>query len=379
MGNKLIAVTGFWDPAGLGRSAFRSADVYLRLFADLHRAVPYPMVIFIDPSLRDRLEALLAASPASAERVVIERRFDELRFGRDLSKKSFRKLRPPENGAAHKDTHAFAIVTWAKTDLLAEAASMRSDATHAMWLDFGVAHIGSLRGVEWSAIEQACPEMPRICEMRAVSPAELADRCEYYRFLRGKIASGMFTVGRPRVKDLQSKMHAETDRMLATGRISLEEAVFGAIAGEEPETFSRWFSDYQGVVANYTIIQYNPHCVLDNLTFCREHSLHARGVEVARELIRAMQQDAVRLHPVDAARLLHEALICAFYVDRPYAEELADRITALYTFAASTRGYFDADLVRSNIGFLGRTLDKPNLSWDQFAATEDFSAWKSTL
>ena len=379
MQRKMIAVTGFWDPAGLGRIASRPADVYLRLFLELHRAVPFPMVIFIDPPLRERLEALLARTPALAERVVIERELVDLRFGRDLAKESFRRLRPPENCGPNKDTHGFAIVTWAKTDLVAEVCALRPDATHLMWLDFGLAHVGSFCGVDWRAIEATCPETPRISEMRAVSSAELADRQEYYRFIRGKVASGMFTVGRTHAGELAARMQTETDRMLALGRLNLEEAIFGILAADDPEIFSRWFANYPSVMANYTLIQGDAGCVLDNLRFCRDQSLHQRGVDIARDLVRAMASDAIRLHPSEVATLLHDAFICAYYADRDFAERLMDRITGLYAFSPLMRRPLDDDLLRTNIHFLGGSLDAPRLSWDDFATLEDFTAWKTLL
>ena len=377
----LRAVTGFWEPATLGRGAVRSGEVYFRLFEDLHRSVSLPMTIFIDPVWAGPLDAMLARVPARHERLVVRRSFQELPHAARLSDPDFRSLLPPDNRSeSGKDTHAFAVMTWAKAALLADAAALAPDAESLAWLDFGLAHVSMLQPVDWRAIERACPERARLCEMRATHPAELADDVDFYRAIRGKIASGMITVGRPYVEALRDAVNAEVERAIASRRLTLEENIYGALGTRRSELFATpWFSDYHGVVTNYVDIVRDISCVLDNLAYCRDRSLYPRAVEIFRAVHRSLRHGLLRLDAADFVRLLHDGFIAAFYVDRPLAEDIARRITALARFAPALHGRFDTPLIRANLAHVRADLDRPELDWSSFAMLDDFTAWRSVL
>lgn len=376
----LRAVTGFWEPATLKREAVRSGAIYLRLFEELHRTVPLPMTIFIDPAWTTPLENVLTRIPVKHDRRVVPRRFDDLPHARHLSDPNFHALLPPDNRSeSGKDTHAFAAMTWAKASLVADAAALDLDAESFAWLDFGLAHVAMIQPVDWRAIERACPDRPRVCEMRATHLSELADDAEFYRFIRGKIASGMMTVGRPYVDELRDAVDDEVERAIASGRLTLEENIYGALTARRPELFTSWFSDYHGVVRNYVDVVDDVDCVLDNLTYCRDRSLHEHAVTIYHAVHRSLRRGLIRLDAVDFHRLLHDGFVAAFYVDRSLAENIARRMTALARFSPALRDRLDNALVRANLAHVGVDLDQPELDWTAFAALDDFTAWRSCL
>ena len=303
--------------------------------------------------------------------------FEDLPYADRLADPAFRALSSPENRHPTKHTVAFATMTWAKAHLLEKAADLDRDASSFMWLDFGLAHVVTLQPVDWSAIEKTCPARPRICEMRATHPEEVADAREYYRFTRGKVASGALSVGRPYVAALRRVVHQEVERIIGSGRVSLEENLYGALSARHPELFECWFSDYFGILRNYVDIIDDIGCVLDNLTYCRDRGLHERALQIYHAVHRSLRRGLLCLRPDDFGRLLHDGFITAFYVDRSLAEQIARRITAIHRYAPSLREHLDTPLVRANLAYVSADLDLPELDWASFAALDDFAAWRS--
>ena len=369
----LTLVTGFWDPRTLGRERHpRTADEYLRLFAQLHGRVPWPIVAWVDPAWADAVNAIVA-SGAPAPRRIIPRAFEDLPHAK--RRDAFAPLPPFDNHDPRKDTLGFSIATWAKPRLVVDAIELDEfSSARWAWIDFGIAHVADLDGVDWCAIAALAPEQVRLCTMRATAPAEIEDLSEFYRGNRGKIAGGFFTGDAEAMRGLRARFRKELERMRAAGRLVSDEQILAALTAREPDAFDRWYGDYAGILVNYTGIRRDVATVLDALTDCRQRSLCAIGTDIARRLIDALRAGQARLTPTETARLLHEGFICAYYVERPLAEELGSILASLYHHGpAGFRRAIDAwqPLVEQNLRFVGIELaaapsaDLP--SWRDFA------------
>lgn len=357
-GPALTLVTGFWDPRALGRDAHpRTMERYLGFFAELHRLVPWPIVAWVDPAWADAVSAIVARD-APARRRVIPRAFEDL--PRAKARESFAALRVFDNHDPSKDTLGFSIVTWAKPELVVEAIELDEFAgARWAWIDFGLAHVADLRDVDWLGIAALAPERVRLCAMRATAPDEIRDLPEFYRGNRGKIAASFFTGGAEAMRGLRSRFRRELTRMRGTGRRVHDEQILAALTAREPAAFEHWYADYTGIVVNYTGIRRDIGTILDALADCRQRSLSAFGVDLARGLVDAVGVGHVRLTPAETARLLHEGFICAYYAERPLAERLGRLLASLYRhggdeFRRAIDGW--GSLVEQNLRYAGIEL-----------------------
>ncbi len=381
MSTRLTLVTGFWDPAALGRDVGRRpGQVYLRLFTELHRTVPWPIVAWVDPRWADAVRAIVAAG-APAPRHVVPRSVEDLPHAPERD--ALGTLRPFDNHDPSKDTLGFSVATWSKPDLVVDA--MRLDGCSGArwaWIDFGIAHVADLGGIDWQAIARVAPERVRLCTMRATAAAEVEDRAEFYRLNRGRMAAGFFTGSGPAMVDLRARFHAELGRMRGTGRRGLDEQVLAVLLACDPGNFERWYADYAGILANYVAIRRDVGTILAGLADCRARGLWAIGTDVARRLLDAMREEHVLLTPAQTACLLHDAFICAFYEDRPFAERVARILSALYHYGNEEfRRTLDAwqPLVEQNLRHVGLDLARPAWRLTELLAQPDLACWRVCL
>lgn len=372
-------VTGFWPPEALGRS-WRSTDVYMRLFEELDATLTGPLVIFIEPQLADRVRTVVEKTQSNHARYVIARSYADL--PRVAEKAAYEKLAPIQNGSSAKDTAGAALMTWAKPSLVVEVAEEnRFDTSHFAWIDFGIAYVADLTGVDFGAIADHAPEEVRVCEMRATSPREAADAPNFYRANWGKIAAGFFTGTKASLRAFDRELGIEIERMRSVSRIVLEEQLMAAVAAHDPTRYARWYGDYSGILRNYVRIRRDADTILDNLAYCREQNLHEQGVAIVTTLLASMNERCIRLEPPQAARLLDEGYTCAFYTDRDLADRLAHIASALYHYGTGLRDRLDGlgERFRQNLSYRNVSLETPAWSWDEFARQPDLTAWCSCL
>jgi hypothetical protein len=365
----------------MGRDpGLRRPEVYLRLFDELQRRIPWPIVVWVDPAWADAVAAVVARG-APAERRVIARAFDDLPYARERS--ALETLRPFDNHDPRKDTLGFSIMTWAKPDLVVDAIGLDGPGSERWaWIDFGLAQVADLGDVDWHAIAALAPERVRLCTMWATASEEIEDLAEFYRLNRNRVAGGFFTGSAQAMRGLSAQFHAELGRMRATGRRVLDEQILAVLLTREPHEYERWYADYPAILANYAGIRRGAPLILQGLAHCRERGLCTIGVDVFTRLIEAMHAQRVLLTPTQTAHLLHETFICAYYVERPLAERLGQLLASLYHHGKEEfRRALDAwqPLVAQNLAHVGIDLARPPWTLTELLAQPDLAAWRVCL
>ena len=185
---------------------------------------------------------------------------------------------------------------------------------------------------------------------------------------------------------------ASTSLTLVTG--FWDPATLGHDAGRRPApVYLRLFEELHRTVPWPIVVWVDPGwadvgirrdvpTILDGLAYCRERGLWAIGTDVAKRLIEAMYAQHVLLTPAQAARLLHEAFICAYDEDRPLAERLARILSSLYLYGKDEfRRTLDAwqPLVEQNVRRVGVDLSRPAWTFPQLLAQPDFGCWRVCL
>ena len=381
----ILFVTGFWSAETLGRSAVRSTESYLRLFAELHRSLPFALHVWVEPQLEERVRRIVLASPP-APRTVSGKRFDELPYAHllELCQALPHMVNADPKG---KESIAFSTASWAKASLVDEAAralGVTVPSARVAWVDFGLAHVADMT-INWPAVEEAIRATDRIqvCEMRPTSPREIADLAKYYEYNRGRIAAGFFSAPPEAMRWFAEETGRAVDEVLEVGRVVLEEQIMSVICARHPDRFQPYSSDYQGVLRNLPRIERDLGTVLYALTSAREEALSARGLEIYRAVVRAGLA-GLRIEPQHAARLFYEAQICAWYVDRGASDDVARLAIDLHAAGCAEvrasidklRPGFDRNVKHAGLSF---ARADPAEALERIVARDDFTAWKGCL
>ena len=382
----ILFVTGFWSAETLARSSTRATESYLRLFQELHQAVPFAMHVWIEPHLERRVRAIVVEN-APAPRTVRVKRYQDLPFTHLVAR--CESLPHMDNVDRHgKESIPFSTTSWAKAALVDEAARLHGiagDSARVAWIDFGIAHVADM-AVRWAEVEGALRRADGllICEMHPTAPNELDDLAEYCRFNRGRVAAGFFS-GAPTAMTWFADATARAiDEVLDLGRVVLEEQVMSVLCAREPDRFAPYSSDYMGVLRNVTGIERDLGTVLYALGKAREKSLSQRGLQIFSDMVDSASRSRIRLEPHEAARLLYDAFICAWYVDRARADDVAELAVSLRAAGcAEVRREIDRHRKSfdSNLAFAGAKFDgaDPVASLRRIVERSDFPAWKGCL
>ena len=381
----LLFVTGFWSAETLGRASTRATESYLHLFAELHRALPFPLHVWIEPALEERV-ARIAGKPRPAGRVVAAKRFEDLPYSH-LVERCEALPHMVNADPRGKESIPFSTTSWAKAALVDEAARLHgatSEAHRVAWIDFGLAHVADMR-IDWRAVGNMirAAERVQVCEMRPTSPREIADLGEYYTYNRGRIAAGFFSAPPAEVRWFAEEIDRAVDEVLEVGRVVLEEQIMSVICARHPERFQPYSSDYQGILRNLPGIERDLGTVLYALSSAREQALSARGLEIYRAVVRAGMA-GLRIEPQHAARLFYEAQICAWYVDRGASDDVGRLAVDLHAAGCAEvraaidelRPSFDRNVKHAGLSFA--RVD-PAEALERIVARDDFTAWKGCL
>lgn len=383
---EILFVTGFWSAETLGRTSTRATESYLRLFAELHRAVPHAMAVWIEPHLEHRVREIVIES-APAPRSILVKRFEDLPYSHLVERCEAlpHMVNADPNG---KESIPFSTTSWAKAALVDEAARLHSglpgEPGRVAWIDFGLAHVADMT-INWPAVEAAIRATDRIqvCEMRPTSPREIANLGEYYEYNRGRIAAGFFSASPDGMRWFAEEMGRAVDEVLEVGRVVLEEQIMSVICARHPDRFQPYSSDYQGVLRNLPGIERDLGTVLYALKSAREQALSARGLEIYRAVVRAGVA-GFRIEPQHAARLFYEAQICAWYVERAVSDDVARLAIDLHAAGCAEvrdaidkfRPGFDRNLRHAGLSF---DVVDPAEALERVVARDDFAAWKGCL
>lgn len=372
-------VTSFVDPfEDLKRTEGRSSEVYLRLFQELHRGLPLPLVVRVCPRHVDAVRSIIATNHVLAERSVVEEPFLTARNVERL--RTIQDLAPMANHGPTKDTREFAVACYGKTDAIVDSLDLLGT-SHVGWIDFGIAHIAELPTLEgWWEIERNVPDVVKVVQMLGTSERETTDLRSFYEYNRGRIDAGFMTGSRTALIEHRDLMNEELERMTLTGRYVLEEQLTASLTARKPDLFDFCFADYAGALVNYVHVRRDIGSVIRNLEHSRSTGDHANGTRILETLLRSTRTRSVQLNEHEWAVALSEGYVCAYYAKRELADEIAALTSALYAYGhAWFRQMVDATNLRSNIRFSGEELDEPSWTWEQLSARDDLHAWGRCL
>lgn len=324
----LTLVTCLFDLASRERSRERqSVPEYLEIANELVLAHDHDLVVFTEPELADQIEAGRRDRGLATRTRVVAVALEELRAYSLLGLSARARVeRPLRNGNSVKDTPLYAVLNWAKFELVARVGAENPfSASHIAWIDIGL---------RWRPYPGEDPfvhpsDRVRLLMMRPFFPSDLANRERYLSWLWGHVAASYISGSLENMRWLAARFEEHSREALASGFAASEEQLLPLIAAEHSDRFEFHHGDYDHVLANY----FRPHGSAPNLAFqlrvWRENEMLGAGASLARLILESLESGQFEGEPDALAALLDECYLAAFYgEDEPH--DLARRTAEFY-------------------------------------------------
>lgn len=322
----------------------RPIDFYFR-HAELVLGLEQPLLVYADPDLAPWLRESRRARGLEALTRVVERPLEALpTFHFAATIQGFRTF---ANSDPLKGTALHQAVQWAKFDLLDEAMLDDPFGTdHFAWIDLGLGHV-AVPPVTFPAPTHRVA----VLEMRAVAPAEAADRLEFLGWERGRIAAGFFRGHRETMERLVDAFRTELGEVLEQGFRPNEQMVLGYLTATRPELFELYYGDYAAILCNWDHVRRDLGTVFLNLRHCRDQRLWRRALDVSERTLASAAAGALELTAEQRARLLDERTVAAWHAGRR-SEALATLRALLADGAASAYVAAERERLAGNLALM---------------------------
>lgn len=351
----LTLVTALYDLAGRERNPRRrTTDHYLEA-AGFVIGLDVRLVVFADPDLAPELVRRRQEAGLAERTRVVSLPFEGLQAHRLVEQiAAAREAHPVENANPHKDTHRYVALQWSKFELLERAAELEPASSHLAWIDLGL----PFRPHPDDRVFERPSDRVRLLRMRPWSPNEMADRGEYFRYMRGLVAGGYVSGAREPLLRVCELFGEEYRGALAAGLAPNDEQLLPLLCDAEPGLFEFHHGDYADILGNYERLRGGASNLAFQLRVARDAGLYARGLELCEAILASHRAGTLECSPAELANLLDECFLAAWYGgegDRALAGEIAD----LYRErVAADPGFRDVYLreeirVRSNFELLG--------------------------
>jgi len=354
---RLTLVTGLYDLARReGGGGRRTPEDYLRA-AGLVLGTDADLVCFADPALAPGVEAARRANGLAHRTRVIARALEEWPAHANLPAiAAARAAHPLRNGDPGKDTPLYTVLQWSKFAMVRSALEDDPFASHAAWIDFGLAapaHAPAEVLVHPST-------RVRLLVMRDLAAARdaAADPVGYFTAIYGLVAAGYVSADRAHFARLSARFETRSRALLAQGIAASDEQLLPVLAVEEPDLFEFYFGDYSHLLDNYAGLRGSGENLLFQLRHARAGEEWDHGLALARALLAALDAGRFAASSTLLAQLLDECFLAAWYGEGP-PHALAGEVAARYAERLRADPEFrDVFLrseirVRSNFALLG--------------------------
>ena len=344
---RLTLVSGLFDIAGRERNPRRRpADEFLRdgtLLMELDQDV----VVFADPELAPRVQALRDAAGVGARTRVVAVALEDLPAHLLHDRiAAARSEHPVLNANPDKDTVLFTELQWSKFELVRRAIELDPfGASHYAWIDF--VNRGDDPHPDDPLFERPSDRV-RLLAMRGFRAEELADREDYYAYLRGHLAAGYITADRDRFLRLAEEFDSLARSELDAGFAPSEEQLLPVLCAQEPELFEFHYGDYSHLLANYLQVRGSAGNLLFQLRNARAEGDFGYANEIGGRVVAAQRAGTLECEPEVLADLLDEAFVAAWRVGGSRSPEAAE-IAALYAELVRTVPAFRDAFLRNEI------------------------------
>ncbi len=283
---KTTIVTMFFNLSKLkdASTQTRTPDFYLN-YGRGTLSIPNPMVIFCDPEMQPKIEAI-------RNELVNPDEFPTVYVVKDVPDYDFYKINHPivlanRKGShiytkEHRNTASYLVVTTFKTMALQIAYERNDfDTDYYAWIDFGCNHINNMavREAALTVLNNPRPKV-NIMYIHYRSSDELKDMRHHVPGGPCGIAGTAFTLEKDYVPKFYNCMWSVFHEQVMKGVGHCDEQVMMYCYYKYPELFTVYYGDYQSVLTNYHSIRDNYHTIKYHFI---ENALNAGDISAAKD------------------------------------------------------------------------------------------------
>ena len=376
-GKHCTFVTGYFDIHRYGKHQ-RSSYAYIRLFEKIVKKMKYPLLVYIEPQNEAKVISILEKYAEARWKVVVKEIQDI-----DIYKYKDKTdgCKPFENKSFRDNLHFF-MVMWAKPSLMVDAIEHNYfDTKYYAWIDLGVAHVCHFTLKNFDDIVVSISDKVKFCQIFSINPKIIKDRAEYYRLNRCNLAAGLFTGSREELIKFKKLFDIELELVLSIKRLCVDEQIISVLVARYPERFEYYYGTHSEIICNYRYITSRMDVLINNLTDARNHQLNKQGVDIYNKIIESQIESTIRLSAKNAVGAIREGYICAYYIDKEKAKEIAKVVPFLYKYCELFKREIDSGndsdkkLWNDNLSYVGYSLEGPLISEEEFFETKLCKPW----
>lgn len=357
-----VIVTSIFDIKKFypGLNRWRSPERYMKMFKWIYD-LNVNTYIFIDPHLIPRFNDVIKTPRDNL--IIIPYKLEDLPLYQKI--KDIDGLHPVSNGQ-HVNKHFTSVINskFYLVDLVRRKYLLNSGVSHMIWLDSGVAHVGTISMEQfYEDIKlHLHPSSITVTLMKAIHPNEILDLKSHLQTSFGKIAAGIAVIPTNMVEWYGNQMDEIFDFAIKESKVMCyEEQLMAVILAKFPDKFKFIYGDYSAILKNMRHITAEITTVINNLIYCREYSLNCTGYDIIIKVISSVGKARSKILYRDFHELCYNGQITCYYVDKDLSRYFAYMIGFLYYNTTQGNEYFKPryENIKTNISFLGIDLDDP--------------------
>lgn len=182
------------------------------------------------------------------------------------------------------------------------------------------------------------------------------NRPDYYTLCQCLVAAGYIVGPVQEMKQLASDFDLEIQKLLASGRVTIDEDLLARIIAQNPEKYEYSYGDYVNIFSHYNGIHYNIRFIGNMLSEARDRCGWQFICDVGAEVVKSYRNGTLQCEMRDLELVLTEYFIGAFWLEGPNQVRVME-VANLYVELLENKDFYDAymekrELVRNNFAFL---------------------------
>ena len=333
---------------------WRNIKMYLHLFKYFDE-LNVPTILFIETHLLDKIKK-------RDNLFIIPFELEDLPTYKLLKGKN---LDTVQNGD-HLNLEFTAVIN-AKTFLIQEAKkylinkNLMNNVSHLIWLDAGIAHIGSISREQFiNDIQLHCHDKVMNVLMKVITLRDTENLKDFLRISRGHVAAGIFIIPFDIVEWYNEEYYKIFDYSVNECKLMcFEEQIMSVVVAKFPKMFKFSFSDYS-VLKNLNICVTDFQTVVSNLIKCREIGNSDLGLVILRLLLKSLANSRTDVTTETFIDILYNGQIISYYEDKILSYKLSFILGYLYHNKNKVKEIMASryENIKSNINFLGLDFSK---------------------
>lgn len=235
--------------ANLSGSVYNhSVERYFNFARQFIFNLPYPVIFFTDDD--QFIQTILQERNPKAKTHVYKKPFEETYYYKHLDKlRELQKKYTIINGHLEHETPMYIILNNNKFDFIESAIKLNPfESTHFIWMDFGINHVALNTEHIHSWICQIPDKVKQLC----INPyiENIKDK-QMFQTIYHHTAGGLFTGSASNLLKYAELFKKKTEQIYDEDWYQIDEAVMTIVQRENPELFTFFYGDYNGIISNY--------------------------------------------------------------------------------------------------------------------------------